>query len=296
MQDKEASQNLIGIIFVLLSCLSMTISAVLIRHIGKELGSFEVVLMRCIFTLLFTFILNAKLGLGLFKAPRPYFLGLRSAILAIVVLGNFYAIVHLPLVQVTSLQFTKPLFIVVLAAFFLGETIRIPRTIATLLGFIGILVILRPGGDFHLAHTAVLVAAIGMAILAIITKKLTKDHSSSSMVLYGNFFIILVCIGPTILYWQPPSLFQLALIAGLGLSSYGAQIFMVQAYRHGETTVVSPFEYVRLIFVALAGFIIFGEIPDGWTIIGAVIICSSTLFIAYRESRRKSRRKPRQKA
>ena len=286
MTEKKP-QNILGIGFILLAGLSITISALLIRNIGKDLGSFEVVLIRCSFTVLFTLMLNARLGSKLFASPRPTLLGLRSLILPIVMVGNFYAIVHLPLVQVTSLQFTKPLFLVVLAAFFLGDKIRIPRTLATLLGFLGILVVLRPAGDIHPAQAAVLVAALGMAIMAVVTKKLTKDHHSSTLVLYGNLIAILVCIGPAIVLWQSPSLFQLGLIAALGLNTYLGQILMVQAYRYGEATVVTPFEYVRIIFIAIAGFMVFGEIPDNWTILGAVIICASTLFIAFRETRKK---------
>jgi drug/metabolite transporter (DMT)-like permease len=284
---KTSSNNLLGIGFILLSCMTMTISALLIRTIGKNLNPFEVVLIRCSFSLLYILILQARYGTKLFTSPRPVLLTVRSLILSILVLGNFYAIVHLPLVQVTALQFTKPLFLVVLAALFLSEKIRLPRTMATLLGFIGILVILRPDGHIQPAQVIVLVAAISTAILTVITKKMTRDHATNTLVFYGNLFIVLLCLGPTIYYWQAPSLMQWAMIAGLGLSAYGGQVCMVQAYRYGEATAISPFEYIRIIFIALAGFIIFGEIPDNWTIVGAVIICGSTLFIAVRAARKK---------
>ncbi len=281
--------NLIGIGFVLLVCLSMTISALLIRTIGKDLGSFEVVFIRCSFSLFYILLLNARSGSKLFKSPRPGLLLVRSFILSIIVLGNFYAIVHLPLVQVTALQFTKPLFLVVLAALFLSEKIRLPRTLATLCGFLGVLVILQPDTGVNPVQIIAITAALSMAVIAVITKKMTRDHSTATLVFYGNLFIVLVCLGPTITYWQTPSLFQLLLIAGLGLSAYAGQTFMVQAYRYGDATVVTPFEYVRLIFMALAGFIVFAEIPDYWTITGAVIISASTLFIALREAGKKHR-------
>lgn len=274
---------------VLLACATMTISALLIRTIGKDLSSFEVVFIRCLFSLFYIVILEARKGPKLFISPRPIMLGLRSLTLAVIVLGNFYAIVNLPLVQVTSVQFTKPLFLVVLAALFLGETIRFPRTVATLFGFIGILIVLRPDGNIHPAQLAVLSAAMSMAIIAVLTKKLVRDHSTNTMLFYGNLFIVAICLGPTLYYWQTPSLFQIALIAALGLTAYGSQVFMVQAYRYAEVTIVAPFEYFRLIFVAIAGFIIFGEIPDRWTVLGVLFICASTMFIALREARKKQR-------
>lgn len=281
--------NLLGIGFVLLACVTMTISALLIRSLGKELNSFEVVFIRCGFSLFYILMLNVRSGAKLYHSPRPVLLGLRSCFLAVIVLGNFYAIVHLPLVQVTAVQFTKPLFLVVLAALFLGERIRLPRTMATLCGFIGMLIVLRPDGSIQPAQVAVLCAALSMAVVAVMTKKMVKDHSTSTMLFYGNLLVVLICLGPTLYYWQTPSLYQLALIAGLGLSAYGSQVLMVQAYRYGEVTVVTPFEYVRLIFVALAAFIIFAEVPDSWTIVGALFICGSTLFIALRQARKKRR-------
>ncbi len=283
----DQTNNLFGIGFILLACVTITISALLIRTIGKDLGSFQVVLIRCSFSLLYILILNARLGPALFKSPRPGLLVIRSFILSIIVLGNFYAFVHLPLVQVTALQFTKPLFLVILAALFLSEKVRWPRIIATLCGFIGILIILRPGIDTNSVQLIALTAALSMAVIAVITKKMTKDHSTTTMVFYGNLFIVLLCIGPAIAYWQTPTLYQFALIAALGLSAYIGQVCMVQAYRYGEATIVTPFEYVRLIFIALAGFLIFAEIPDQWTIIGALIISGSTLYIALREAKKR---------
>lgn len=289
--NEPQPNNLIGIAFVLLTCATMTISALLIRTIGKDLGSFEVVFIRCGFSVCYILLLNMRQEKSLFHTPRPFLLGFRSLILSIIVLGNFYAIVNLPLVQVTSLQFTKPLFLVILAALFLGETIRLPRTIATLFGFVGVLVILQPDGTIDLAQIAVLSAAISMAVIAVITKKMTKDHTTGTLLLYGNLFIVLICLGPTIVHWVTPSLFQITLIAGLGLTAYAGQASMVQAYRYGEATAVTPFEYVRIIFMAAAAYIAFGEIPDNDTILGAIIICTATLFIAFREAHKKRQNK-----
>jgi len=288
--DKNPIENnLVGIGFILLAGLSMTLSAVFIKIVGKNLGSFETVLIRCCFTLLIILMMNARKGEAFLKSPKPGLLLLRSIILSVVILGNFYAIVHLPLVQVTALQFTKPLFLVVLAALFLSEKIHLPRTMATIIGFVGILIILRPEQELHPAQILVLLAALGMAFIAVITKHLTRDHSSATLLFYGNLAVVLICLWPSLLHWQNPEFIDLVLIAGLGLSAYIGQLCMIQAYRHGEVTVVTPFEYIRIIFIALAGLIIFGEIPDHWTILGAVIICGATLFIAYRQALKKRR-------
>ncbi|MBL4601466.1 MAG: DMT family transporter, partial [Emcibacteraceae bacterium] len=215
----------------------------------------------------------------------------RSAITCFVVLSNFYAVSNLPLVEVTSLQFSKPLFLILLAAFFLGEKIKIRRTSATVVGFIGILLILHPwdniaSGGFNSAHVAVLGAAFGMAVLAILSKILARNHNPTTLVLYANMASVAICAIPAAYFWITPTAEQMILIAGLGLSTFCAQYSMISAYKNAEVTLVTPFEYLRLIFAAIAGFFIFSEVPDIWTISGGTIICTSTLFIAYREARK----------
>lgn len=276
---------------MLATCAIITLSSILIKILGKNINTFEVVMIRCAFTTLITLILNFHLGRLLFISNRPVMLTFRSAITCLVVLGNFYAISNLPLVEVTSLQFSKPLFLIVLAAVFLGERIRIRRTSATILGFIGIIVVLHPwdnmtSSSLTLAHLAVLGAAFAMAALAIFSKILTKDHHPTTLVFYANAMTVLICAGPALYYWTTPSLTELLLIAMLGTTTFCAQYCMICAYKYAEVTVVTPFEYLRIIFAAIAGYFIFTEVPDIWTIIGGTIICGSTLFIAYREAQK----------
>jgi len=280
-----------GIAFILGACFIITISTILIKTLGKNLNPFEVVMMRCTVTTLITLAINFHLGKVLFVSSRPAMLSARSIITAAIVLSNFYAISNLPLVEVTSLQFSKPLFLIILAAVFLRERIRLRRTLATILGFIGIIVVLHPWDSFsnnelNLAHLSVLGAAFGMATLAILSKKLTTDHHPTTLVLYANMMTVLICVGPATYYWTTPSLNEVLLIMLLGITTFCAQYSMICAYKYADVTVVTPFEYLRIIFAAMAGYLIFKEIPDIWTISGGSIICLSTLFIAYREAQK----------
>ena len=275
--------------FMLAFCMVVTTSAILIKKLGQSLNSFEVVMIRCSFTVLITLIFNYRLGKTLFNTDRPKMMAFRSALTCLVVVCNFYAISKLPLVEVTSLQFSKPLFLIILAAIFLGEKIRIFRTTATIVGFIGIMVILHPwdtqnSGSLQWAHLAVLAAALGMAVLAIFSKILSKNHNPTTMVLYANVGTVLICALPASYFWITPTIDQMILIAALGTTTFCAQYSMISAYKNADVTLVTPFEYFRLIFAAIAGFFIFSEIPDSWTISGGIIICVSTLFIAYREA------------
>lgn len=276
---------------MLATCAIITLSSILIKVLGKSINTFEVVMMRCAFTALITLVINFHLGRLLFASSRPVMLTFRSIVTCIVVLGNFYAISTLPLVEVTSLQFSKPLFLIVLAAMFLGEKIRLRRTSATIFGFIGIIIVLHPWNNMTssgltFAHLAVLAAAFAMAALAIFSKILTKDHHPTTLVFYANAMTVLICIGPAIYFWSTPTPIQLLLIAMLGTTTFCAQYCMICAYKYAEVTVVTPFEYLRIIFAAIAGYFVFSEIPDIWTISGGTIICGSTLFIAYREAQK----------
>ena len=287
-----------GIAFILFACFIITISAVIIKTLGKNLNPFEVVMMRCAVTTIITLMINFQLGKILFSSSRPAMLSARSILTGAIVPSNFYAISNLPLVEVTSLQFSKPLFLIILAAVFLGERIRLRRTLATILGFIGIIVVLHPwdslsSNDLSLAHLAVLGAAFGMSALAILSKKLTADHHPTTLVLYANMMTVLICVGPAMYYWITPTLKELLLIFLLGITTFCAQYSMICAYKYADVTVVTPFEYLRIIFAAIAGYLIFNEIPDIWTISGGAIICVATLFIAYREAK-KNRNKKRQ--
>lgn len=278
-----------GIFFMLAFCMIVTTSAILIKKLGQSLNSFEVVMIRCAFTVLITLVFNFHLGKILFRTTKPKMMTIRSVLTCLVVVSNFYAVSRLPLVEVTSLQFSKPLFLIILAAVFLGEKIRVLRTSATILGFLGIIIILHPwdntsSGGLEWAHLAVLTAAFSMAVLAIYSKILSKDHNPTTLVLYANIGTVLICAAPATVYWITPTFDQLLLIAALGVTTFCAQYSMISAYKHADVTLVTPFEYLRIVFAAIAGFFIFSEIPDIWTISGGSLICTSTLFIAYREA------------
>ncbi len=287
--NKQSASAFKGIMFMLAFCVIVTTSTILIKKLGQDLNTFEVVMIRCTFTVLITLIFNYRLGKILFQTSKPKMMTYRSVLTCLVVVSNFYAVSNLPLVEVTSLQFSKPLFLIILAAVFLGEKIRILRTTATILGFIGILIILHPWSSsstdtLEWAHLAVLTAAFSMAVLAIFSKILSRDHNPTTLVLYANIGTVLLCAGPAAYFWMTPTLDQFILIAALGVTTFCAQYSMISAYKNADVTLVTPFEYMRIIFAAAAGFFIFSEIPDVWTISGGTLICASTLFIAYREA------------
>ena len=281
--------NLHGILFMIAGGLCMSVNSIFIRNAGLNLGLFEVVMLRSLVIVFIAITLSRHFSFSQLKVNQPRLIAARSALMCIIVLANFAAVMYLPLVTVTAIQFTRPLFLVVLAALFLGETIRLPRTLATLIGFIGVAIILRPGSEIHWAMTLLLVGTLASSFNGIVTKKLTRFDKPSLMMVYSNLTVSAMCLPVAIYYWVTPGWIDLLWVLGIGIFSTGTQYFVIRAYDKGEATVVAPFDYIKIIFIALIGYFIFDELPDIYTWIGAFIIIGATMFIAWREARVKKK-------
>ena len=174
------------------------------------------------------------------------------------VLG-FYAVSMLPLADATAIAFSQPLFSVVVAALVLGEKVRWRRWSATVIGFAGVLIMVRPGeGSLQLGALVALANAAAVSISILLTV-------------------------PAILVWRWPDLWGWMLAVGIALSATVGQYFWVQAFKAGEMSAVAPFEYMRLPFAVFVGWLIWGEMPVIWTYVGASIVIGSALYIAHRE-------------
>ncbi|MFC7049326.1 DMT family transporter [Emcibacter nanhaiensis] len=283
------TNNLHGILFMIAGGLCMSFNSIFIRNAGLNLGLFEVVMLRSLVIVFIAITLSRHFSFDNFKVKQPKLIAARSVLMCIIVLANFSAIMYLPLVTVTSIQFTRPLFLVVLAAIFLGEAVRLPRTLATIVGFIGVVIILRPGSDIHWAMTFLLVGTLASSFNSIVTKKLTRFDKPSLMMVYSNLTVTAMCTPMALYNWVTPGWLDIFWVLGIGILSTGTQYFIIRAYDKGEATVVAPFDYIKIIFIALIGYFVFAELPDTYTWIGAFIIVGATMFIAWREARLKKK-------
>jgi len=198
--------------------------------------------------------------------------------------GFFYGISRMPLVNALTIAFTAPLFVTGLSVPFLGEHVGWRRWLAVVVGFIGVLIVLRPGpGMFTPAAIGVIIAAICYAGLALTARKLAATESSFSLAVYvvtGPFLVSAILIpgdftAPTAGGWF---FFVLA-----GICSAMAWVGIVGGYRRAPPAMLAPFEYTALIGAAIAGYLIWDEVPDVWVIAGGLVIITSGLFIVYRE-------------
>lgn len=197
----------------------------------------------------------------------------------------FYSVTYLPQAKATALSFTMPFFALVGAALFLKETVRARRWSATVVGFVGALIILRPGSQTMSSLDFLpLAAAFFIACSLLLVKNLTGTERPNTMLFYMGLFMSAVSLGPALYVWQTPSAETWVLCAVLGFIAFLAHQCIIRAYRLADASIISSVDYLRLPFAALAAFVFFGEVPEIWVWLGAAVIAGSACYIAWRES------------
>ncbi len=224
-------------------------------------------------------------GEPLFKSPnwRPHiYRGL------LYVVGSFafvYALQFLPLAEVVAIAFAGPLFMTLFGRVFLKEAVGPHRIFAVIVGFIGVLIVIRPGSSvMHWAVFLPIVVAVADAFRDLVTRTMTVGESSKRIVLSTAIILALGGASTSLSGWSP--LRQVDLIwYGLSACSFViAHFFMIEAFRHAQVVVVAPFKYVQLIWSILAGLIFWGEVPEPVVFLGIAVISSSGIYIAWREA------------
>lgn len=199
--------------------------------------------------------------------------------------GFFYGLSRMPLVNALTLGFTAPLMVTALSVPLLGEQVGWRRWVAVTVGFIGVLIILRPGAQsVTIAHLTVLFGAFCYACLAITARKLADTETSYAMSIYvvaGPLLVSMSLLASS--GWRGPDAAGWILFATAGLCSVIAWIGIIGGYRRASPAMLAPFEYTALIGGAIAGYLFWDEVPDRWVVVGASIIIASGLFVVYRE-------------
>lgn len=280
------SGNARGALWMIASGLGFTFMALMIKLLGGRLDSFQIAFFRCLIGFLAILPLVAYYGASSLRTSALRIHLLRGIFGLVAMFASYYAVARMPLASYTALSFTKPLFSTVLAVIILHEVVRWRRWTATLAGFVGVLVMVRPGADtFDTAALFALADALSIAFLVTLVKRLPAGETTLVMLFYFGVFSTAASLPPAILVWQAPTQTEYALLVGIGVLGVLSQSFWIRAYRAGEASVVAPFDYLRLLFAGAAGFLAFGELVDGWTLAGAGIIVVSTVYIARREAR-----------
>ena len=267
-----------------LSTVAFSIMHGLVRFVSEVLPPFQIAFFRNFFGLAFLLPLLMRSRFAVLRTKQMGLHALRGVINMAAMLMFFTALSISPIAKVTALGFTAPIFMAILSVLVLGERFRIYRWSAIFLGFVGMLIILRPGlvaidtGALLVTGSAAL-----WAVAMIIIKIQSRTESSLTIVAYMGIFLGVFSIAPALWVWQPFELQTLGLMVLIGLFGSIAQMAISESLKETDPTALMPFDFLKLIWTAMIGAWFFAEIPDMFTWIGATVIFSSGLFIAFRE-------------
>lgn len=281
----NAPDTLRGALWMVLACACFSSMNGIVRHLGQDLPILVLVFFRCFFGLIALLPWLLKPGLSSLRTSRPALHLLRVIIAFVAMSAWFYGLTLMPLAEATALSFTMPLFATVAAVLFLGEVMRARRWTATLIGFAGAMIILRPGFvEITDATLYVLFSAVLMAGSQTIVKLLSRTEHPNAIVFWIVFLMMPVSFVPALFVWQTPNLEQFAWLVALGVVATLGHQSMARSLASTDATAVYPLDFTRLIFAALIGYFAFSELPDAWTWVGAAVIMTSSIYIAHREA------------
>jgi drug/metabolite transporter (DMT)-like permease len=273
-------------LWILLSGICAVMMNVLIRIAAQAMHPFEVAFFRCLFGLVFILPWIVRSGPLLLRSRNRGFFLLRAGIGLVSMATWFYGITVVPLATATAVNFTAPLFATLAAALVLHEDVRLRRWSAVVIGFAGVLVIMRPGSARLDANLFLLLLSAATAAMNNITVKfLARTEPPSRIVAFFMIYLTPLSLIPALFVWQWPAPSTFVALIGLGGVGTIAHLSVARALAAADASACAPFEFARLPFAAIIGFACFGEVTDLWTWVGAAIIAVSSIYVAYREAR-----------
>ena len=280
-----------AIVLMLIAALGFSVMNVLIRWTAGELHPFQIAFFRNLFGLVFMLPWLLKNGYRSFKTKRIKLFIIRAILGLISMLSFFWGISVLPLAKAVSLSFTVPLFVTIGAALVLKEDVHFRRWVAVLVGFVGTIIILRPSVDGDLFASLVVVgSSVTMAASVLIIKSLSRTENTNVIVMYMVLLMTPLSLPVAVTVWQWPSLEILILVIIMGFMGSFAHLMFTHSLKMSEVTIVMPFDFARLPFIIILAWFFFDQSVDSLTILGAIIVFSSGVYIARREAQLNKKR------
>ncbi len=280
------SDNLKGILWALAATGLFSVVAAMAKVAVTEYHVLQILFFRQIIVLLSSLPSIAKSFPESLKTNHP---GIHAARLigAFVALScSIWAVAVLPLTTAITLAFAQVFIVALLALKFLGEPVGRHRIGAIVVGFVGVVIVMRPGVEGTFVWHALIPAlgAFGAGIAIISVRKLSQSESTATLLVYQALFVGALAGMPLLWVWVTPDLEGLIFLLAMGVLATLGQWVGVQALRLGEASVVGNIEYVKLIYAAVLGYVLFSEVPDIYTVTGAAVIVGSSAYIFHRES------------
>jgi drug/metabolite transporter (DMT)-like permease len=279
-----------GIALVLASTIFLGISDVTAKYLSATLPSIEIAWIRfLVFAIIMTPAMMPGSPLYALHTNRLGLHLVRGAALLGSSLFFISGLRFLPIAEASATGFVAPLFVTALSIVFLGEKVGLRRWIATGVGLVGVLIILRPGtGAFHPAAFFPLVSALAWACTLIMTRMMSGTERAITTMTYSSIAGLFILSALVPFVWVTPTWHDIAFGILIGVASTAGQWIVVLAFRYADASVLAPFSYTQLLWVSVLGFLVFGEVPDVYTITGAAFIVASGLYTAHRERVRRS--------
>ncbi len=280
--------NLKGIATLMVAAVGFSLMVALIKFTGQRLHVTQILLVRQLVMVMIVLPGIVAHFPGSLKTTRPDLQFARIIFALSAMTFGFYAVIHMPLADATAIGFAKSFFVTIAAIWFLKEKVGPRRWIAVAIGFGGVMLMLRPGTDgFNPIGIYALVGSASAGIVMVIIRKLAQTDTPKTILTYQAFAVALCVALPAWYYWLPPTLSEWALLIGIGIVSYGAQMLNVYAYKWGEASLLASLDYVRLLYSTLFGYMLFDQLPGPYTWIGALIIVGASIYTIHRERARK---------
>ena len=306
---KIANKNILGVSSLVMGMLIFSLQDIAVKWIGGDYPVLEIVTFRSLIALPLTLLFfRYEGGQGLPTTQRHKLEYIRGLFYFLSYTTHFMGLAALPLAEIAAIKFSGPLMITILSVVILGETVGPRRWLALLVGFMGVLLIVRPGlATFNMGSIFILISVLFYALAAMLTRKLQTTDSSATMAYYSSlvYLIATFILAPLVIFvgnfpdahpsvaflfraWAMPSLLDWIIMSGLGLVWAGGMYFLARAYSVAQASVIAPFEYVALPINVMWGFVIWQDLPTLATWTGAFLTLLSGVYILYRDQKERS--------
>jgi drug/metabolite transporter (DMT)-like permease len=281
-------------LLMMFSTLCFTAMQAMIRMVATEgsnpLPPVEVAFFRNLFGLMALLPLVYRAGPSVLRTRRLGLHALRAGSQSLGMLAFFTAVTLVPLAEVTALSFSAPLFATVLAVLVMGERIRVRRVSALVIGFVGVIVVLRPGVEaISFGAALVIGSSLLWAVAMTMIKSLSRTDSPLTLTVYAALFMSPITLVPALFVWEWPSLAQVAWLVLVGVCGSAGHMAFAKSFQMAEMSAVLPLDFLRLVWASAIGFMVFSESPTVWSWAGGVLIFSAATYIAFREAKLRSK-------
>ena len=279
------NNNIKAVLLATVASFCAVLMSVFLKLAQNDINVFTVGFLRFFFGLILILPFIIKSNFNIYKTNNFKFHLARSIINVPMMILGFAALMYIPLEQIKAIGFLSPILVVILSVLILKERIYIIRILALIIGFFGVLIILRPGIiEINVGAYMVLLSGLLWSTVIIITKFMSKEDSPMTILTYQYTFVSIFILPLALIYWTNPTLNSLYYAILAAIVGTVLHLCINHSYRLADLSVIQPVWFTQLIFASIFGFSIFGEIPDGWTWAGGILVFTSVLIITYREN------------